>query len=113
MSGGYFDYKEWHLKQIVETIEEVIENNGTEKKPEDLFSWDYDKNTGKIKEENKYYYKYSPETIDIFKRAIKCLKMAYSYIHNIDYLLEGDINENDLLENIKEAIKKNESVFEN
>lgn len=105
MSGGYFDYKEFHLNVMINSIKEVIERNGAEKKPDDLFSWDYDPITGQIKEDCKYYYKYSPETIDVFKQAIKCLKMAYLYVHGIDYLLEGDIDENDLQERIKEGME--------
>ena len=106
MSGGYFDYQEFRIADIAEEIEEVIRNNGKEKKEDDLYSWDYDSNTGEIREDSKYYYKYSDETINAFKTAVIALKTALIYAHRIDYLLEGDDDETDFHKRLKEDLEE-------
>lgn len=106
MSGGHFDYKEHYLNDISNTIQWYIDNNGTEKSKEDLFPWDYDSITKEIKEDCKYYHKYSQETLNIFKEAIKIIKLAYIYMHRIDYLLEGDDGEEDFHERLKKELEE-------
>ena len=105
MSGGYFDYKEWHIKNMIEEIERIMRDNNMPKRKEDLEPWDYDE-TGQIKEKNKYYYEYSPETISVFKKAVNALKMAYAYAHRIDYLLEGDDDEDSFHKSLKKDLQK-------
>jgi hypothetical protein len=36
MSGGHFDYKQWHINQIADDVEKLIERNGREKTREEL-----------------------------------------------------------------------------
>ncbi len=114
MSGGYFDYQEYHINNIIESIEDLIEKNYIQKEKKDLSPWDYDDETGQIREDCKYYYTYSPETINVFKQAINALKMAYIYAHRIDYLREGDDDEDSFHKRLKQELKEledNKYVF--
>jgi len=106
MSGGHFDYQEHNISYIIDDIKELIEKNGEEKSSEDLYPWDYDKSTGEIIEDCKYYYKYSDETINEFKKAVDILELAYIYAHRIDYLVSGDDDEDDFHRRIKEDIEE-------
>jgi hypothetical protein len=36
MSGGHFDYKQWHINQIADDVEKLIERNGRKKTDEEL-----------------------------------------------------------------------------
>lgn len=81
MSGGFFDYDQYRITTIAESIESVIEKNFKQIEPKDKWGdWD----------DRKYYYEYPDEIIERFKEAVKILKMANVYAHRIDWLLSGD-----------------------
>lgn len=82
MSGGYFDYKELHIQYIANELEETIESQ-------------------KSRLENNDLGLYSKEMIEEMERVLKRLKEDYVLIHHLDYLLDGDIDENDYFERIK------------
>ena len=93
MSGGALcDYRQYDINTICESIYSIIENNKKEKSPEDIFKWDYDEN-GNVYENAKYYYNFSDETIDEFKKGIELLKKAFVYAQRIDWLVSGDDGE--------------------
>lgn len=70
MSEGYFINTK-ALKSIADDIQDVIEAN----------------------ECTESYYKYSNATIREFKKAITQLNIAYVYVKNIEYLVEGVCSE--------------------
>lgn len=74
MSGGYFDHQQYRLGQMADEIEDAIYKNNR-------------------KDEDEYCTEYSEETIVEFKDAIKALRVAQVYVHEIDYLLSGDTGE--------------------
>jgi hypothetical protein len=90
MSGGAFDYREHHIDEIVETIEEAILTNDSIEKNE----WGDD--VGRH---------YSEETISEFKKAVEILKLAKVYAHRIDWLLSGDDGEDSFHERLGEDLK--------
>ena len=78
MSGGHFDYNQYRITTIAETIESFIFNNNSEEVDE----WG-----------DKLSRGYSKETIKEFERAVLCLNLAYTYAQRIDWLVSGDDGE--------------------
>ena len=75
MSGGYFNYKQYELGYIADSIETVIHNFDTDQKDS------YDQ---------KYREKYKDAEIDVFRQAVFFIRKAEIYTHRIDWLLSGD-----------------------
>ena len=105
MSGGHFDYRQFHIEQITNEIEQTILKAGREI-PEDVlkrewygygFGYDYDNI-------EKFYPDYSSKTIAIMKRAVYVLRMAYIYAQRIDWMLSGDDGEESLAERLAEEL---------
>lgn len=109
MSGGAFDYQEFHLTRIAEEIEELIEKNGKPLTKEEL-KRDYWKDDDWYKKypEDLYHCKYPDEIIEQFKEALYVIKKAYIYAHRIDYLLCGDDGEESFLKRLAEELEQNE-----
>lgn len=84
MSGGSFEYAQHKIRDIYESIEFVIENNGED--PDEV--------------------EYSEEIIEIFKEGVKTLKKAYAYAHEIDYLLASDTGEDTFVERLDEKFSE-------
>ena len=78
MSGGHFDYNQYRITTIAETIESFIFNN----KSEEVDQWG-----------DKLSRGYSKETIKEFERAVLFLNLAYTYAQRIDWLVSGDDGE--------------------
>jgi hypothetical protein len=66
MSGGHFNYSQYHIQSIADEIEGIIGENR---------------------------YDFSDETINRFAEGLTILKMAYIYTQRIDWLLSGDDGE--------------------
>jgi hypothetical protein len=105
MSGGTFDYRQHHIRDIYETIQNEIDKNGKLKTKEEIEEevffnpeW-YEKYP-----EDLYHKKYEDEVIEKFKEAVEVLKKAYTYAHRIDFLLSGDDGEESFLRRLKEEL---------
>lgn len=87
MSGGTFDYMQYRLYEIAQTIEHIIENND---------------------KENEYGYKtqYSQQTLDKFKEGVKLLRQAEVYAQRIDWLYAGDDGEETFHQRLEEDLNK-------
>lgn len=66
MSGGYFDYQQYKIEEIADTLEEYLLINNRE---------------------------YSEKTLAKMRAGLHILRLAKIYAHRIDYLLEGDDGE--------------------
>jgi len=77
MSGGHFDYRQYHIQEIAETLDL------------DLTESDY------VREE------FSIETKEFMKETLGLLRDVAARVHALDYLLAGDIDEDSLLEYYK------------
>lgn len=98
MSGGHLEYSRYRIEGIINSIEREIENNNNPpyEKPDN--NWD------KLENERFYAeggYRWTPETINEFKKGIKLIKQADVYIHRIDYLLSGDDGEDNFHKRLK------------
>ena len=83
MSGGAFDYKQHFIEYMADEIEQRILNSGR-KIPQEVLQrdpwigyWadDFDA--------PRYYPQYNRKTIDIMKRAVYVLRMAYIYAQRV------------------------------
>jgi hypothetical protein len=87
MSGGYFDYDQHRLQDMIDKIQHVINENDTTE-----------------------WYNYSQDTINEFKNAIDILKIAYVYTQRIDWLVSADDSEDTfhkrLAEEMMEALNE-------
>jgi hypothetical protein len=79
MSGGAFDYWQYHISQIADQIEGYIVNNN------DLSLDEWGTPRGR---------EYSPETVKRFKEGLFALRLAFIYAQRIDWLISGDDGEN-------------------
>lgn len=84
MSGGYFDYQQYHITDIADSIQSVLDA--------DL--------------EEKPWYDYREDTKEEFKKAIKLLREAAIYAQRIDWLLSGDDSEDSFHERLQEELKE-------
>lgn len=88
MSGGTFDYDQFKIVLIHETIESYINKQGKE--------------TGY----GGTYETFEPEVLKRLEDAIKCLKMAYVYAQRVDYLLAGDYGQEIFLKSLESDLLK-------
>jgi len=103
MSGGTFDYNQFRIRDIWESIQRELDKQRAEKSEEDLkYSWN---------KEDTTYYTYPKEIQEELKKAVKYLKLAEIYAHRIDYLLAGDDGEESFLKRLKEDLEK-ENIIE-
>ena len=92
MSGGFFDYQQYHIETMAENVQSVIEQNG-KKREGKLEPW-----------EDEYYYNYPEEVIEKFKEGVEILKKAKIYAQRIDWLLSSDDGEESFLRRLKEEL---------
>ena len=107
MSGGKFNYDQYKIGYIAESIEQEIRRSGKPKTREELKEerWRDAEWYEKYPEE-LYHYKYSDEVIEEFKRAVYFLRKAQIYAHRVDYLLSSDDGEKSFLKRLDEELKK-------
>jgi len=105
MSGGAFDYKQWHIEQIADDVEKLIEKNGREKTKEELKNEGWrDTDWYEKYPEDLWHYKYPDEVIEKFKEGVKALRTAAIYAQRIDWLISGDDGEESFLRRLKEEL---------
>jgi hypothetical protein len=91
MSGGHFDYGQYQISTIAETVESLILKNDSNE------VGDYGETIGRH---------YTPETIEEFKKAVALLKVAYTYAQRIDWLVSGDDGEDTFHQRLKNDLEK-------
>lgn len=89
MSGGHFDYKEFWLGEIADSVEDLIKSN------DDTTLDDFGYERGRF---------YSHKTLQHFQEAVNMLRTAYVYIKAIDYLVSCDDGEDTFLDKIEDFL---------
>ena len=74
MSGGTFDYSQYRIIDIIETIQLRIDRQG------EIIDYKY----------GDEYTTFQPEVLKRLQDAIECLKKAYVYAQRVDWFLAGD-----------------------
>jgi hypothetical protein len=82
MSGGHFDYKQYSLDFIADSVEQLIIDNGK---------------TDEWGDRNNF----SKETLAEFQVGIKLIKKAAIYAQRIDWLVSGDDGEDNFHARLK------------
>jgi len=91
MSGGYFDYQQYRLHDIAESISGLIASN-------------QDEGVDEYGDPKGYFY--SEETIAKFKLTERTLRIAEAMVQRVDWLMSGDDGEETFHERWKEEISK-------
>ena len=121
MSGGHFDYYQWQIEDIANSIEDYIYGHSINKEDINYYIEDHwldDEEKEYIKKNEHTIpnrYNYSKETIEEFKKGLSLLRKAYIYAQRIDWLLSGDDGEESFHKRLKEELdnlknKKNEGT---
>ena len=103
MSGGTFDYSQRTIELIADDIEQTILEAGR-KIPDVLLEEQQHRYSREIPLEEQYYSSYNRKTMDIMKRAVYILRMAYIYAQRIDWMLSGDDGEDDLVRRLDKEL---------
>lgn len=90
MSGGRFNYLQFRVKEISETLKEIIDRQGKPFEDE----W-----------EQGEYETFPPDVQQIMLDGIKAIDRAFVYIQRIDWFLCGDDGKDSLIERLKEDLE--------
>ena len=90
MSGGHFDYKQYWINDIADTIECELNKQGKEKPKDELYC---NKEYYAEYPEEKFYPIYSEIVQEKMKEAVKQLRIAAIYAQRVDWFLSGDDGE--------------------
>lgn len=103
MSGGAFDYQQRYIEEIADEIEQEIIEAGREI-PQEIWAKNHWYGSS-FDDSDRTYPTYERKTIDIMKRAVYVLRMAYIYAKRIDRMLSGDDSEESLGKRLEEDLK--------
>ena len=98
MSGGHFDYDQHRIRNIANSVDQLIEQNGKEV--------EYSKGYIMSEYDPTHHYEYPPEVIEKFKEGLEILRKAEIYAQRIDWLVSGDDGEESFLSRLKEDLDK-------
>jgi hypothetical protein len=103
MSGGHFDYKQYWINDIADSIERELNRQGKEKPKDELYCgrYYYDEYT-----EEKFYPTYSDAVQEKMREAVKQLRLAAIYAQRIDWFLSGDDSEESFIERLDEELNE-------
>ena len=103
MSGGHFDYDQYRITTIADSIQSELDKQGTLIPKEDRW---HDDDWYKKYPEDKYYSTLPEKTQEEFKNAIRYLRIAAVYTQRIDWLLSGDDGYENFHLRLKEDLDK-------
>ena len=101
MSGGTFDYKQYQIQDIRESIERELNTQGKDRPKSEL--WSDDEYYKKYPEELKYPT-LRKDIEEKFKEAVKILKQAEIYVKRIDWYLSGDDSEDSFIKRLEKEL---------
>jgi hypothetical protein len=101
MSGGHFDYQQYRINDIADSIEHELNNQGKEKPKDKLYC---DDEYYKRYPDEKYYYIYPPIVQEKMKEAIKQLRIAAIYAQRVDWFLSGDDGEENFIKRLEDEL---------
>ena len=107
MSGGAFEYKQYHIKQIAEDIQSELNKQGREKSKEELYMMGdyYEKYP-----EERFEVTYPKEIQDRMNEAVKALEIAHIYAQRVDWYLSGDDGDESFLRRLKEELNQKKKM---
>ena len=91
MSGGHFDYEQYRIQRIADSIEQLILDNDSDELNE------YGSPKG---------YGFSLKTVEEFRTGLVHLKTALIYAQRIDWLVSGDDGEDTFHERLEKDLRQ-------
>lgn len=107
MSGGHFDYQQYRIDDIVDSIEQEVIKSG-KPIPEKAMDY-YDRQYYKEHPEEAVYYDYPEPILRRFEESVYALKKAAIYAQRVDWLLSGDDSEESFEKRLREELAELES----
>ena len=108
MSGGFFNYDQSRIRNIIDSIEDLIEKNGRPKTEQELKdgSWGYNnyKEYYEIYPGERFCHRDPDEVIEEFKNGLTYLKISYVYAKGIDFLVSGDDGNESFLKRLEKEL---------
>lgn len=103
MSGGFFDYDEYRINNMHESIQSLLNKMGKLRDKSELWATPeyYDRYPEELVHET-----YPEEVVEQFKKAIDVLKLAEVYARRVDYIISGDDGGDCFLRRLKEDLGK-------
>lgn len=104
MSGGKFSYKQWHIDNIANQIEQEVILSG---KPIPKQNWSYYERQ-EFEETHKHpmNYAYPDSILRRMEEAVYALRAAAIYAQRVDYLLSGDDGEESFEERLSKELSE-------
>ena len=104
MSGGKFSYKQWHIDNIADQIEQEVILSG---KPIPKQKWSYYERQ-EFEETHKHpmNYAYPDSILRRMDEAVYALRAAAIYAQRVDYLLSGDDGEESFEERLSKELSE-------
>jgi len=94
MSGGYFDYKQFHIEDVEDDMKTLRDNIKADKKEDEYgFSLNY-----MIGDKEPF--------LKEVEKAINYLRLARIYTHRIDWLISGDDSPESFYKRLKEDLNE-------
>lgn len=107
MSGGHFDYNQFHIRQIADQIQYELDKQGKPKiHQENVFTADNIISHG----QQKYYEVHPKQVQQKMQQAIELLNKAHAYVKNIDYYLSGDHGTKNFLSSLAKDLNDNKNA---
>jgi hypothetical protein len=91
MSGGHFDYDQYRIGYMADSVEQLIISNDDES----LDEW------GETKGRS-----YPPAVIEEFRKGLQALRVAQVYAQRIDWLVSGDDGEDSFISRLERDLKE-------
>lgn len=110
MSGGHFDYYQWHIDDIANSIEDYIYGRSIDEEDIERYIYDHwlDDSEKEYILKNKHtipnQYGFNEDTIKEFKKGLDILRKAFIYTQRIDWLLSGGGGEESFHKRLKEEL---------
>lgn len=102
MSGGHFNYEQYKINDIADSIERLIETNNIPL----LEGWDEEFWGKESLEDFRRRHRYSPAVIARFQEAVDILRKGAVYAQRIDWLISDDGAEDSFHERLIEELDK-------
>lgn len=102
MSGGHFDYHQYRITEIADSIESELARQGKEKPRDELYG---DSEYYKQYPEERVYYTHRADVQENMREAVKQLRIAAVYAQRADWYLSGDDGEDSFLRRLDEELK--------
>ena len=88
MSGGYFEYQQYHIQDIIEKLKETKVKVETD--------------------EEFYEYDRKQELLQVISNGLDYLNLAGIYTQRLDWLFSGDDDEDNFFERLEDEVEKYE-----